>query len=86
MQEIMWSNVLCIAESSEKRKLKEKTKQTFFEAYKSFLTENKFALFKLLKLIQVANNLHLLYLPYQLSSYHPNKELELDLQCPIVIK
>ena len=43
MQEIMWSNVHCIAESSEKRELIEKTKQ------KSFLTENKFALFKLLK-------------------------------------
>ena len=44
------------------------------------------ALFTWLKLGSVENDRHLLYLPYQSSNYHPEKVLDMDLMCLIIIK
>ena len=60
--------------------------KNFIKAYKTIAKESNLALITFLNLIQVENDEHLLHLPYELSSYHPEKVLHMDLICYIAIK
>ena len=89
---------MCRRVSRVKVKKKQAANQNFFKAYKPIASE----MVKIRRLISrtklVKSNFPFvyiskiifswkwLYLSYQLSNYHPEKVLDMDLMCPIVIQ